>query len=102
MSNNSLLPSEILFGLCINKKFWYTLAILERRDGATKKEFSNFIGKLIAVRMGGEPFFGFQTLFAPLIDKIAKKRGHSCETCTNPQSENIVYTISAIPEAKEL
>jgi hypothetical protein len=49
-----------------------------------QRQANEIVDGLIAIRQSREPFFGVQTVFAPLIDKLAKKR--SAQKGGNPPS----------------
>ena len=66
----------ILKESCQSKSFrkLYNVIMVERRVGFIKKQVDEIIDGLIFIREIREPFFGIQTVFAPLIDDLIKRR----------------------------
>ena len=63
---------------------------MERRPGFIKRQIDGFVDGLIVIRQSGEPFFGVQTVFAPLIDKLARKRETQKPVGLGPSNEEKV------------
>jgi len=72
--------------------------MIERKHNIFKRQVNELVDGIIAMRQSSEPFFGVQTVFAPLIDRLAVKRGYVKEDIMNPSPENITYIIKAISE----
>lgn len=63
---------------------------MERKPNFIKRQVDELVDGLIAIRQSGEPFFGVQTVFAPLIDKLAQKREAQKPVSMEPSGEEKV------------
>ena len=57
----------------------------ERKANLFQRQVDEILEGLIATRKSGEPFFGVQTVFAPIIDRLIEKRERKSEVIKPPK-----------------
>jgi hypothetical protein len=74
--------------------------MVEGKLSFLQRQVNETIDGLIAWRRSGEPFFGVQTIFAPLIDQLAQKRGGQESVGKEPtdsrEPAKQVYTVRGV------
>ena len=65
----------------------------ERKPSFIQRQVDGIVDGLIVMRQSGEPFFGVQTVFAPLIDRLIKKREVQKLKEPQPSEKNQPNTI---------